>query len=269
MKNCLYGAISGDICGSRYEFGKLRTKEYDKVSLVNKYNFFTDDTVCTVGVADAILKYRTPTVEQFRDSIQEWCKKYPDRGYGGKFRNWIDNPVPYGSWGNGSAMRVSACGLIAKTEEEATELARRSAMCSHNDPAGILGAEATALAIYYARNKDKDKAFELIDNLLEIHYPQYYDCSLDDLRPDYHFDSSCEGSVPIALLAFLESIRYEDCLKLAISMGGDADTLAAIAGSIAYPFYNKMQSIVFDQTSEILPADMMKVVKEFDTLVDE
>lgn len=270
MKNCLYGAISGDICGSRYEFGKLRTKEYDKVRLINSHNFFTDDTVCTIGVADAILKYGTPTVEQFRDCIQEWCKKYPARGYGGKFRNWIDNPVPYGSWGNGSAMRVSACGLVAKTKEEAVELAKASAMCSHNDPAGILGAEVVALAIFYAKNiKDKLEAYDLIDNLLKIHYPQYYNETLDDIRPDYHFDSSCAGSVPIALLAFLESDTYEDCIKLAISMGGDADTLAAIAGSIAHAYYGDMQKLVSDQTTEILPADMRRVVKDFDALVNE
>lgn len=268
MKNCLYGAAGGDICGSRYEF-KLRTKEYDEVKLVDRNNFFTDDTVCTMGVADAILKYRNPTVEQFRDSIQEWCKKYPKRGYGGKFRNWIENPVPYGSWGNGSAMRVSACGFVAKTEKEAAELAKNSAMCSHNDPAGVLGAIVVAQAIFYARGRDKEMAYDLISNLLEVHYPQYYDLSLDDIRPEYHFDASCEGSVPIALLAFLESDSYEDCIKRAISMGGDADTLAAIAGSIAYAYYGKMQKLVEDQITKVLPNDMKKVVRDFDVLVNE
>lgn len=269
MKNCLYGATGGDICGSRYEFGKLRTKEYDKVKLIDRNNFFTDDTVCTMGVADAILKYRNPTVKQFRDSIQEWCRKYPNRGYGGKFRDWIENPVPYGSWGNGSAMRVSACGFVAKIKEEAAELAKTSAMCSHNDPAGVLGAIVTALAIFYAKGEDKEKAYDLINNLLEIHYPQYYDFSLDDIRPEYHFDSSCEGSVPVALLAFLESNSYEECIKLAISMGGDADTLAAIAGSIAYAYYGKMQKLVEDHITEVLPSDMKRVVQDFDTLVNE
>lgn len=269
MKNCLYGAAGGDICGSRYEFGKLRTKEYDKVKLVDRNNFFTDDTVCTMGVADAILKHRNPTVEQFRDSIQEWCRKYPNRGYGGKFRNWIENPVPYGSWGNGSAMRVSACGFVAKTKEEAAELAKTSAMCSHNDPAGVLGAIVVTQAIFYAKNKSNEEAYELIDDLLRIHYPQYYDSSLDDIRPEYHFDSSCEGSVPVALLAFLESNSYEECIKLAISMGGDADTLAAIAGSIAYAYYGEMQKLVEDQITEVLPADMQKVVRDFDALVNE
>lgn len=269
MKNCLYGAAGGDICGSRYEFGKLRTKEYDKVKLVDRNNFFTDDTVCTMGVADAILKHRNPTVEQFRDSIQEWCQKYPNRGYGGKFRNWIENPVPYGNWGNGSAMRVSACGFVAKTKEKAAELAKASAMCSHNDPAGVLGAVVVAQAIFYAKNKPNEEAYELIDDLLRIHYPQYYDSSLDDIRPEYHFDSSCEGSVPVALLAFLESNSYEECIKLAISMGGDADTLAAIAGSIAYAYYGEMQKLVEDQITEVLPADMQRVVRDFDALVNE
>ena len=270
MKNCLYGAAGGDICGSRYEFGRLRTKDYNKVKLVDQHCFFTDDTVCTMGVADAILKHRTPTVEQFRDSIQEWCHKYPNRGYGGKFRDWINNPIPYGSWGNGSAMRVSPCGLVAKTAEEAAELAKASAMCSHDDPAGVLGAIVTAKAIFYAKNEsDKNKAFTLIDDLLIDNYPKYSSIDLDDIRPDYHFDSSCEGSVPVALLCFLESSSYEDCIKLAISMGGDADTLAAIAGSIAYVFYGKMQKTVEDQITNVLPTDMKKVVYDFDKLVNE
>lgn len=269
MKNYLLGAIVGDCCGAYYEFGKERTKNYDDVKLVKKQNRFTDDTVCTVGVADAILKYGNPTVEQFRDSIQKWCIKYPNKGYGGKFRDWIINPVPYGSWGNGSAMRVSPCGLVAKTKEEAAEMAMRSARCSHNTPEAETGAAVIALAIFYARTESKEKAYELIENLLDIHYPDYADKSLDEIRPSYHFDSSCAGSVPVALLVFLESESYENCIKLAISMGGDADTLAAIAGSIAYVYYGEMQRILSDNIIELLPNDMMRVVRDFDKLVNE
>ena len=242
MNNYLFGAIAGDACGAHYEFGPARTKDYNKVELVKDENRFTDDTVCTIGVAEALIKHKSPTVEQFRDSILKWCKKYPNRGYGGKFRGWIHDPVPYGSWGNGSAMRVSACGLVAKSIGEAAELAETSALCSHNHPAAILGAIVIAKAVFYAKNvQNKDKAFGLIDDLLNENYPEYKDMDLKDIRPKYRFDSSCNGSVPVALLCFLESTSYEDCIKRAISMGGDADTLAAIAGSVAYPFYGEMQ----------------------------
>lgn len=269
MKNCLYGAIAGDCCGAHYEFGAERTKNYEDVTLVKRQNRFTDDTVCTIGVASAILKYGNPTVEQYRDSIQEWCRKYPNRGYGGKFRTWIENPIPYGSWGNGSAMRVSPCGLAAKSKEEAAEMAVRSARCSHNTPEAELGASVVAMAIFYAKTERSNKAYELIENLLAMHYPEYLTKTLDDIRPKYHFDSSCQGSVPVALLAFLESDSYENCIKLAISMGGDADTLAAIAGSIAYVYYGEMQKLLSDNITELLPKDMLQVVRDFDKLVNE
>lgn len=269
MKNYLLGAIAGDCCGALYEFGKERTKNYDDVRLVKRENRFTDDTVCTIGVADAILKYGSPTVEQFRDSIQGWCKRNPNRGYGGKFRDWIDNPVPYGSWGNGSAMRVSPCGLVAKTKEKAIMLAESSSNCSHNTPEARLGAVVTALSIFYAKSLDSNQAKYRIEELLESKYPEYIGKSLDDIRPSYHFDSSCAGTVPVALLAVLESESYENCIKLAISMGGDADTLAAIAGSIAYPLYGEMQKILSDSILEILPSDMKTVIRDFDVLVNE
>lgn len=268
MNNYLLGAITGDCCGAYYEFGKERTKNYNDVVLVKRQNRFTDDTVCTIGVADAIIKYGNPTVEEFRDSIQEWCKKYPNRGYGGKFRDWINNPVPYGSWGNGSAMRVSACGLAAKSEEEAYEMAVNSAECSHNTPEARLGAAVIAKSIYYAKAYEQEVAYEKITELFESAYPEYVDKNLYDIRPKYHFDSSCVGTVPIALLAFLESEDYEDCLKLAISMGGDADTLAAIAGSIAYVYYREMQKDLFDNITKLLPYDMKQVIKEFDKCVN-
>lgn len=268
MNNYLFGAIAGDVCGAHYEFGANRTKDYDKVKLVKRDNHFTDDTVCTIGVADAIIKYKNPTVEQFRDSIQEWCKKYPNRGYGGKFRNWINNPVPYGSWGNGSAMRVSACGLIAKSPLECVELAERSAICSHNTEPAVTGASITALAVFYAKNSKTD-AKNTIRALLNSVYPALANKTLDDIRPKYHFDSSCEGTVPVALLCFLESENYENCIKLAISMGGDADTLAAIAGSIAYPYYGNMQKLLSDNITELLPNEMLQVVKEIDKIINE
>ena len=262
----LFGAIAGDICGSSYEAKFGRTKLYEVVRLVRTGNGFTDDTVCTIGVANAILKYGNPTPEQFGECIQEMCKKYPNRGYGGMFRKWIDNPVPYGSYGNGSAMRVSPCGYAAKSVEECLELAKNSALCSHNDPEGVKGAQAIALAIYVMKQKLRTK--NSVRDILNKYYPKYASKTLDEIRPEYHFDSTCQGSVPIALLAFLESKDYEDCLKLAISMGGDSDTIAAMAGSIAYAYYEKMPQTIFDQVWDVLDNEMIDIVENFDEVCE-
>lgn len=266
MDYVLFGAIAGDVCGSSYEAKFRRTKLYEAVRLVRTGNDFTDDTVCTIGVANAILKYKNPTPEQFGECIQEMCKKHPNRGYGGMFRKWIDNPVPYGSYGNGSAMRVSPVGFYAHNVEECLELAKNSALCSHNDPEGVKGAQAIALAIYRAKHDSitKNQIWYVLDN----YYPEYTEKTLDEIRPGYHFDSTCQGSVPIALLAFLESEDYEDCLKLAISMGGDSDTIAAMAGSIAYAYYEKMPQTIFDQVWDVLPEEMIDIIETFDDVCE-
>ena len=177
MDYVLFGAIAGDICGSSYEAKFGRTKLYEVVRLVRTGNDFTDDTVCTIGVANAILKYKNPTPEQFGECIQEMCKKHPNRGYGGMFRKWIDNPVPYGSYGNGSAMRVSPVGFYAHSVEECLELAKNSALCSHNDPEGVKGAQAIALAIYRAKQDSTTK--NSIWHVLDSYYPEYTEKTLD------------------------------------------------------------------------------------------
>lgn len=266
MDYVLFGAIAGDVCGSSYEAKFGRTKLYEAVRLVRTGNGFTDDTVCTIGVANAILKYKNPTPEQFGECIQEMCKKHPNRGYGGMFRKWIDNPVPYGSYGNGSAMHVSPVGFYAHNAKECLELAKNSALCSHNDPEGVKGAQAIALAIYRAKHDSitKNQIWYVLDN----YYPEYTEKTLDEIRPGYHFDSTCQGSVPIALLAFLESEDYEDCLKLAISMGGDSDTIAAMAGSIAYAYYEKMPQTIFDQVWDVLPEEMIDIIETFDDVCE-
>lgn len=266
MDYVLFGAIAGDVCGSSYEAKFGRTKLYEAVRLVRTGNDFTDDTVCTIGVANAILKYKNPTPEQFGECIQEMCKKHPNRGYGGMFRKWIDNPVPYGSYGNGSAMRVSPVEFYAHNAKECLELAKNSALCSHNDPEGVKGAQAIALAIYRAKHDSitKNQIWYVLDN----YYPEYTEKTLDEIRPGYHFDSTCQGSVPIALLAFLESEDYEDCLKLAISMGGDSDTIAAMAGSIAYAYYEKMPQTIFDQVWDVLPEEMIDIIETFDDVCE-
>lgn len=178
----------------------------------------------------------------------------------------ISLEVPYGSYGNGSAMRVSPVGFYAHNAKECLELAKNSALCSHNDPEGVKGAQAIALAIYRAKHDSitKNQIWYVLDN----YYPEYTEKTLDEIRPGYHFDSTCQGSVPIALLAFLESEDYEDCLKLAISMGGDSDTIAAMAGSIAYAYYEKMPQIIFDQVWDVLPEEMIDIIETFDDVCE-
>lgn len=266
MDYVLFGAIAGDVCGSSYEAKFRRTKLYEAVRLVRTGNNFTDDTVCTIGVANAILKYKNPTPEQFGECIQEMCKKHPNRGYGGMFRKWIDNPVPYGSYGNGSAMRVSPVGFYAHNVEECLELAKNSALCSHNDPEGVKGAQAIALAIYVMKQKLRTRSS--VRDILNKYYQEYASKTLDEIRPEYRFDSTCQGSVPIALLAFLESKDYEDCLKLAISMGGDSDTIAAMAGGIAYAYYEKIPQTIFDQVWDVLDNEMIDIVENFDEVCE-
>lgn len=266
MKNKLFGAIGGDICGSFYELKYCRTKRLQDIKLVKSYNDFTDDTICTIGVADTLISYKNPTVEDFSKCIQNWCKKYPKRGYGGLFSRWINNPVPYNSYGNGSAMRVSPIGFFAKDEDECYRLATLSACCSHNHPEGIKGAIAIALSIY---NVLHNEGKESVREILNTQYPEWSDKTLDDIRPDYKFDATCQGSVPVALLTFLESNSYENCLALSISMGGDSDTIAAMSGGIAYAHYKEMSSELQDNITDILPEDMLNVVRKFDRYTNE
>lgn len=269
MVNLLFGAIGGDICGSFYEARYCKTKDISNIQLIKTANDFTDDTVCTIGVADTLINCPNPTVEDFRDYIQKWCKKYTGRGYGGMFKDWILNPVPYNSYGNGSAMRVSPIGFFSKTEEECVKLATLSASCSHNHKEGIKGAVAIALCIFHSlRNADKEE----VRKILKLYYPEWGDKTLDEIRPNYHFDSTCQGSVPVAIIAFLESSSYTDCLKLAISTGGDSDTLAAMAGGIAYAYYRgtgTMPKLLVDNIIEILPQEMLSVCRNFDKIANE
>lgn len=231
----MYGAIIGDIAGSRYEFDPVKTKD---VPLFVEGSRFTDDTVLTVAVANALLKARE-TGASFKEllvrEMQRLALAHPGAGYGGRFAVWIRSadPVPYGSFGNGSAMRVSPCGLIAVTLEEALDLARASAEVTHDHPEGIKGAQAVAGAVFLAKTghaKEEVRAF-VEDGFYDLGF------TLDEIRAEYGFDVTCQGSVPQAIVAFLESESYEDAIRGAISLGGDADTQAAIAGSIAWSYY--------------------------------
>lgn len=258
-KLALRGAIYGDIIGSLYEWH--RTKDYN-FKLCTKFSRFTDDTVCSIAIADAIVSGIS-----FDKKLQEWCRKYPNAGYGGKFRHWIvsETPMPYGSYGNGSAMRVSSAGAIATSVDECLELAAQSAMVTHDHPEGIKGAQAVALAIFFSlEGKSKD----FIKNELECRFE--YDLSRDyeEIQKDYRFHVSCQKSVPEAIIAFLVSNDYESAVRRAVAYGGDADTQAAIAGSIAAAFYGEIPESIQTECNDKLPDEMKRVVCHLDNAIE-
>lgn len=240
----MYGAFIGDIVGSKYEYHNIKTKEFE---LFTSDCDYTDDSIMTVAVANAIMlsreerfhnPYSTKSFKAFLiESMQDFGRRYPypTGAYGGRFLQWLrsDDPKPYGSFGNGSAMRVSPCGLVAVTLEEAIALARNSAMVTHNHPEGIKGAECVAVAIFLAKTgQTKEEIKQYVqDNYYKL------DFSLDSIRNSYEFDGSCQGSVPQAIAAFVESNSFEDAIRNVISIGGDCDTTGAITGSIAWVFY--------------------------------
>ncbi|MDR2543579.1 MAG: ADP-ribosylglycohydrolase family protein, partial [Treponema sp.] len=231
----MLGSILGDIAGSRFEFNNHRSKYFD---LFAKGCSITDDSIMTLAIAKAILSCKGDWKQLEENTVkymQSIGRKYPDCGYGDMFRNWIfsNNPKPYESYGNGAAMRVSACGFIAQTEKEVKKLSKIVTGVTHNHPEGIKGAEAVSIAIFMARNgATKNEIKERIEK-------DYYklDFTLDSIRDNYQFNETCQGTVPQAIQAFLESFSFEDAIRNAISIGGDSDTLAAICGGIAESFY--------------------------------
>ena len=239
----MLGAIAGDIIGSVYENFRTKKKDFRLFTPVSTY---TDDTVLTVAVADAILNGA-----DYGTTIKSYARQHPLRGYGPKFLLWMMSPSmePYNSLGNGSAMRVSPVAHAFGSETEVLEQAAKSAACTHNHPEGIRGAQAVAHAVFLARNgagKDQIK-----DTITARHG---YDLSrrLDAIRPAYTVDLTCAGSVPEAIIAFLESNDFEDCIRNAVSLGGDADTQAAIAGAIAEPFYGGVPGEILCEVSKRL-----------------
>ena len=265
----MYGAILGDIIGSPFEFDRGdKTKEFD---LFTKGCDFTDDSVMTIAVGEALLAVGPEaTVKEIEEAVvtnmQDWGKRYPYAGYGGRFRYWLRerNPKPYGSYGNGSAMRVSAVGWLYDSLERTREVARATANVTHNHPEGIKGAEATASAIYMARNESsKEKIKEYIER--EFHYN--LDRTLDEIRPGYHMDETCQRTVPEAIIAFLESKDFEDAIRNAVSLGGDTDTLGAITGSIAEAFYGISDVLIAECRSRIDEGLMTDILDEFDHIL--
>jgi ADP-ribosylglycohydrolase len=251
----MIGAIAGDIIGSVFEWRNVKTTDFE---LFSKDSRFTDDTVLTVAVADCIL-YRG----DYAKTMRAYGRRYPHAGYGERFRKWLfsDTPLPYNSFGNGSAMRVSPVGFAFPTIAEVIEQAGKSAEITHNHPDGIRGAKAVAAAVFLARTGESKKG---IKNYIEEHIMYDLDMTLDTIRPGYRFDQTCNGSVPQAIIAFLESEDYEDAIRKAISIGGDSDTIACITGGIAQAFYGKIPKHIFTKVSDLLPADLRRIVAEFE-----
>jgi len=226
----MLGAIIGDYIGSVYERFNRKSTDFP---LFRDDCKFTDDTILTLAVADAFMNKK-----DYATTIAEYARKYPNAGYGGSFINWVDSGdlKPYNSWGNGSAMRVSSIGWLCDSYKETIEEAKRSAEVTHNHPEGIKGAQTIAACIFWARNgHNKDQ----IRTNVYINFDYDLNRTIDEIRPTYEFDVSCQGSVPEAIIAFLESNDFEDCIRKAISIGGDSDTIAAMAGSIAEAFYGE------------------------------
>jgi len=258
----MLGAIIGDIAGSRFEWNNIKTKRFELLS--RKHCYPTDDTVMSLAIAKAILACRhdyTKLGENAVRYMQQLGRMYPDAGYGGGFRNWIysSDPQPYGSWGNGSAMRVSACGFAAESLEEAIGMSEKTAEVTHNHPEGIKGAEATAAAVYLART---GSTIPEIRNYIDQHYYRI-DFRLDEIRAAYQTDLSCQGSVPQALEAFFESEDFEDTIRNAVSIGGDSDTIAAIAGGIAEAHYG-IPADIREQAMNFLDHTELSILREFE-----
>lgn len=250
----MIGAIAGDIIGSVYERDNIKTKEFPLFSPGCR---FTDDTVLTIAVADVLLNDGN-YAERFKD----YCRCYPDAGYGMNFHRWAlsNRTKPYNSWGNGSAMRVSPIGFALNNLDSVLGEAQRSAEVTHNHPEGIRGAQATAAAVFLART-EKDK--KSIESYIEAKFGYDLSFSLDRIRPTYRFDVSCQGSVPQAIAAFLESTDFEDAIRNAISIGGDSDTIACIAGSIAQAFYGDVPETIAQPALNILDQRLRQITKMF------
>ena len=250
----MIGAIAGDIIGSVFEHHPIKTADF---RLFGNGNKFTDDTVLTIAVAAAILDGR-----DYGEAMADFAQRYPKAGYGGSFRNWVQSwdRKPYGSYGNGSAMRVSPVGWAFNTVSQVLREAQRSAEVTHNHPEGNKGAQATALSILLAR-QGKSKA--TIKKEITTRFGYDIDRTLAQIRPTYTFDVTCQGSVPEAIIAFLESDSYEDAVRNAVSLGGDADTQACIAGGIAEAFYGGVPAHFEEQVLPMLPSDLRMVVDSF------
>ena len=264
----MLGAFAGDIIGSIYEFNNIKTKEFP---LFSNSCFATDDSVMTAAVCNALIAYlqsdkATDVHILLSKEMRRLGNMFPNSGYGGSFQQWLRNPQwgPYNSYGNGSAMRVSAAGWLGNTIEEVTELATYSAEVTHNHPEGIKGAVATAVCIFLARKKLPK---EEIRKYINEHFYNL-DFTLDEIRDSYMFNEICQDTVPQAIEAFLEGNDFEDAIRNAISIGGDSDTIAAITGAVACAYYG-MPNEIKEKAYAILTPQLKEIVDIFDNHIKE
>ncbi|MCP4442477.1 MAG: hypothetical protein GY810_26525 [Aureispira sp.] len=255
----MIGAIAGDIIGSVHERANIKQLDFQ---LFQKNSSFTDDTALTLAIADAILNEKPYAL-----MVHNYGNTYSKRGYGGMFRKWLKTPLdqiePYNSFGNGSAMRVSPVAWAFKTIDRVLEEARRTAIITHNHPEGVKGAQAIAAAIHLAHiGKDK----KVIKNYIQKQFDYDLDRTVEQIRPKYKFDVTCQGSVPESIIAFLDSDNLEHAIRLGISLGGDADTIACMAGAIAQAYYKEIPMVIYNKVKEILGADLWRLVKQFEEI---
>ena len=265
----MYGAILGDIIGSRFELD--RGKRTKKFKLFTEQNYFTDDTVMTIAVGEALLNLDPAanlkeTIEAITASMKKWGNKYPYAGYGERFKRWLmeDDPKPYNSYGNGSAMRVSAAGWLYSSLEMTRAMARITAEVTHTHYEGIKGADCTATVIYLSRTGSSKKEIqEFVNNEFK------YDVSetLEEMREDYEHDESCQDTLPKALRSFYDGNSYEDVIRNAISLGGDTDTIAAIAGSMAEAYYGIPEHLIAEGKL-YLSKDIQDVLDGFNKVLE-
>ena len=258
----IIGAIAGDIIGSAYEFNPTRDYNFE---LFTPKTTFTDDTVLTMANAMWLLEDEQHTHEKLVQIMLDMCHRYEWRGYGGRFAQWIvsKNPQPYNSFGNGSAMRVSPVGYYAKTLDEALALAQVSAEVTHNHPEGIKGAQATAAAIFLAR---QGKTKQEIRDYVEKTFAYDLSRTLDEIRPTFTFDETCQRTVPESITCFLEGKDYEDVVRLSVTLAGDADTIAAIAGSISSAV-DDVPNEICQPVISLLSEELCTILLRFNQLV--
>lgn len=253
-KNLILGAIIGDVIGSVYEWNNVKSTNFE---LFNTSNFLTDDSIMTIATMDCILNNYNYAI-----IYKQYGLNYPGKGYGGRFQQWLesDSFQAYNSWGNGSAMRVSPVGWAYNNIEDVLNYAKLSAEVTHNHNEGIKGAQASATAIFLARmGKSKLEIKKYIEETFRYNLNR----KIDEIRPNFQFDESCQGTVPESIIAFLESDDFESAIRLAISLGGDSDTIACITGSIAEAFYKEIPNYIIENVYKLVPIELKQVIENF------